>query len=246
MTQQTNTALLWLAASALVVGLAVVVALAIGAREDFAASTAVERLPPSSRGREGPLVPGDGIAEVERQDAAEQAADPSPSIVDEPVAARRISRSTLLNDPATSEGARTIIFGQPCVVSWNGTTRVITYEAGGVCSEVQFEGKNRHGLDRCWHPSGQLRWRGYWYDNAREGRWEHFNDQGVAVKVGDYSATKKSGQWTTRWDDNSVKSIGSYVNGSREGEWLYFLPRGGVDEQQSGWYENNSKIKQDQ
>ncbi len=172
-----------------------------------------------------------GVTETPPQQVGEEAMNPNQQDAS--------SESTLLNNPATSEGARTTIFGQPCIVHWEGSTRVISYESGGVCSEVQFDSGERHGLDRSWYPTGKLRSQGFWDNNMREGRWDYFSEQGVVLRGGDYSETKKSGEWITRWADNSVESIGTYRDGLREGEWIFYASPGVIDDDKSGWYAAN-------
>jgi MORN repeat variant len=159
------------------------------------------------------------------------------------------SRAGFLNSEAErnltrreSEGVHLVVAGEPCVVRWDGDVRRILYEKGGVCAETTFRGGEMHGADKAWHPNGQLWSRGEWRDNKREGLWEYFTETGVLSQRGEHLDGKMSGEWVTYHDDGTVASIGSYIGQVRVGEWLFFDSSGSVYTNQSGWYEDGSRV----
>ncbi len=152
-----------------------------------------------------------------------------------------VDRPGETQDSQESLKAKKQVLGQPCTVYWEGSTRKVQYDAGGLCSVVDFLGPDRHGLETCWYPNGMVRWGGQWKDNKRVGHWDYYDERGLLVHAGEYVNMRRSGEWRSYHPDGSLQSIGSYLDGKREGEWTFYSASGLIDHGLSGWYKRNEK-----
>lgn len=54
-----------------------------------------------------------------------------------------------------------------------------------------------------------------------------YYDNGMLKEIGQYSTTKKRiGEWTSFWDNGSVRVEASFKKGKKDGEWKYYTPDG--------------------
>lgn len=78
----------------------------------------------------------------------------------------------------------------------------------------------KHGLCHIWHKNGNLKARGMYNDDMREGEWEYFSPDGKLCIRGRYSNDKRDGPWVFR------TRRGTYKDGKMHGKWTKYYSNG--------------------
>lgn len=78
----------------------------------------------------------------------------------------------------------------------------------------------KHGLCNIWHKNGNLKARGMYKDDMKEGEWEYWMPDGKRCIRGSFSRGKREGLWVFR------SKMGSYKHGKMHGKWTKFYSNG--------------------
>ena len=86
----------------------------------------------------------------------------------------------------------------------------------------------QHGPASAWHDNGQLKMKGQYLYNHREGRFTWWHQNGQRSLAGAYDGGGKTGLWTW-WHPNGMKRIqGNYQDDSESGSWTWWDEEGNL------------------
>ena len=86
----------------------------------------------------------------------------------------------------------------------------------------------QHGPVSAWHDNGQIKMKGQYLNNEREGRFTWWHSNGQRSLTGEYAQGDKTGAWIW-WHPNGMKQIeGNYQNDIESGTWNWWDDSGHV------------------
>jgi antitoxin component YwqK of YwqJK toxin-antitoxin module len=65
-------------------------------------------------------------------------------------------------------------------------------------------------------------------DGSREGKWNHFFENGQVKSEGEYVNNRQHGVWQFYFKEGKKEQTGNFSNGYFDGEWTWFYPDGSV------------------
>jgi antitoxin component YwqK of YwqJK toxin-antitoxin module/GNAT superfamily N-acetyltransferase len=141
------------------------------------------------------------------------------------------------------------------------------HDNGQKQSEGVYDVGGQTGVWTKWHPSGNKEFEGAWNGGKEQGPWQRWHSNGELEAVGSYDEGNMVGDWTTyhpngqkasvalyhngklngpfrNWFENGQKqSEGDFVLGKKEGAWKFWNDDGTPNEQGSGNYKNDRRVK---
>lgn len=77
-----------------------------------------------------------------------------------------------------------------------------------------------------YHENGRMASQGQYFDQKREGYWKIYDTEGHLLATDQYSAGRRHGLQTIRFDNGKVSEMITWVDGVKSGEYLKFYPDG--------------------
>ena len=100
----------------------------------------------------------------------------------------------------------------------------------------------------CWvydngKPTGEGEMMGLVKNPKRNGKWKEYYPNGKVQYEGVFQMGKKNGAFKEYYDNGKPQAEGSYMFDKKNGKWTFYSKDGSVDEQLSGNYMNDKKMK---
>lgn len=102
------------------------------------------------------------------------------------------------------------------------TDKINRMKFGEVRKEKDHDEIELDGPCNIFYGTGQLKWKGSYQNNMKDGDWEGYSIQGKLVYKLTFKEDKRHGSWM-RYDENGeLMSKGNFNEGRRHGVWEYF------------------------
>ena len=91
---------------------------------------------------------------------------------------------------------------------------------------VDINNKLEMGKKTYYHPNGQKKKEGTYFNGSKDGTWTEWRDDGTRMEEATYENGEKHGPWI-HWGKNGKKlKYGEYVRGEKDGVWVKYTPNG--------------------
>ena len=109
--------------------------------------------------------------------------------------------------------------------------------------EGRYDQGKEVGVWTWWHDNGQKSFEGHYENGKSMGVWRRWWPDGSQKEVGEHLDGEEIGIWQ-RWYENGQKAWeGEYLASKMNGTWTFWNEDGSIDEELTGSYENDVRIR---
>jgi hypothetical protein len=116
------------------------------------------------------------------------------------------------------------------------------YAGGSKSGEGEYRDSKRVGPWTFWHENGHKRWEGTYIADLPEGLERGWYEDGTPNYEGSYESGLRQGAFSFWYPSGQLWWKGSFEKGKRDGVFMQWKADGSIDTDESGIYENGTKV----